>query len=804
MVTQERETVLAFPGNRAGVSRKMWYDNMNILMGLWQARPHSRGRGRRNAMHLNRAGGKTLWQTLLQFIKFGIVGASNTLISLAVYYLFIWIDKDLYLAGQIAGFIVSVLNAYYWNNRYVFKGGRLWDWKKLLKTFTAYGGTSLLSMALSVAEVEWLHLSEYIVPVINLVITIPLNFLTHKFWVYRKKKDKIAGRNNTGMRLSDYLADFLVENGIDTVFSVTGGGAMHLNDALGHKAGLKVFYCHHEQACAMAAESYARLTGRIAAVCVTSGPGGTNAITGVMGGYLDSIPMFIVSGQVKRATTIRSVPELPLRQLGDQEFDIISCVGCMTKYAAFVDAPNDIRMHLEKAMYLATHGRKGPVWLDIPLDVQAAQIETGSLPAYDSAKDAKREIPPAFTDKQARELLDKITAAKRPVVLAGGGIRQSSGYDAFLALIDRLGVPVVTAWNAHDALWDSHPLYCGRPGSMGTRGGNFVVENADLLLTLGCRLNVRQVSYNWKSFARHAYTILVDIDKAELKKPTLRVDMPVWGDVKNVMEALLAQPRPEKNAAHDAWLAWCRAVDAKYPAVLPAYYEKNQPVNPYIFMKALGEHLRENEVTVTGNGSACVCSFQAMEIKKGQRLYTNSGCASMGYGTPAAMGAAIAMRGTGKRVICLDGDGSFQMNLQELMTIVYHKLPIKLFYLNNNGYHSIRQTQTNTFPGPMVGVSPENGVGMPDIEKLAGAYGIPFNRIDRLDTLDETLAQVLAGDGLCLTEVMLDPAQFFAPKLSGKAQPDGTIVSPPIEDMYPFLERAEYTENMIAEQQEGE
>ena len=672
----------------------------------------------------------------------------------------------------------------------MFRGEKRWDFSRLLKTYAAYGATALLSMALSVLEVEWLRWSEMIVPVVNLFITIPLNFLTHKFWVYRKKKEK-AG-SGMDIRLADYLADFLVKHGIDTVFSVTGGGAMHLNDALGHKEGLSVFYCHHEQACAMAAESYARLTGKIAAVCVTSGPGGTNAVTGVMGGWLDSIPMLIISGQVKRATTIRSVPGLPLRQLGDQEFDIVSCVGCMTKYAAFVDDPAQIRIHLEKAYYLAMHGRKGPAWLDIPLDVQAAKIDPAALEPFDSRMEEKKQVPPALTDRQADVILEKIAGAQRPVVLAGSGIRLGNAMEPFLQLIERLGIPVVTAWNAHDELPNAHPLYCGRPGSLGTRGGNFVVENADLLLSLGCRLNVRQISYNWESFARNAYTIIVDIDKAELKKPTLRVDMPVHGDVLDVMSKLLSRPAPSPSPLHRDWLTWCRETDARYPAVLPAYYEKNSPVNPYVFMKKLGDHLPQGEVVVSGNGSACVCSFQAMEIKTGQRLYTNSGCASMGYGTPAAIGAAVAMRKEGRRVICLDGDGSFQMNLQELMTIVYHQLPIKLFYLNNNGYHSIRQTQTNTFQPPMVGVSPENGVGMPNIEKIAGAYGIAFARIDGVD-------KVLADSTPTLIEVMLDQEQFFAPKLSSRALPDGTIVSPPIEDMYPFLSREEYQKNMIGE-----
>ena len=598
------------------------------------------------------------------------------------------------------------------------------------------------------------------------------------------------------MKVAQYIADFLVKQGVTDVFTVTGGGAMHLNDAIGHKAGLHSTYNHHEQACSIAAEGYARESGKVAAVCVTSGPGGTNAITGVLGGWQDSIPMFIISGQVKRETTTWST-DVPLRQLGDQEFQIVDTVKTMTKYAHMVTDPMEIRYHLEKAWYLCMNGRKGPVWLDIPLDVQAAPIETEELKGFDPAEVEAKEHP-VYNAKLTTEILEKLKQAKRPVVFAGTGIRLSGAYETFLKLIDKLGIPVVTAWNAHDVLWDTHPLYCGRPGTVGTRGGNFVVQNSDLLLVLGCRLNIRQISYNYHDFAKNAYKIVVDIDEAELRKPTVKVDLPVHADVKDAMEALLEASYSGPTEKQTEWLAWARAINQKYPATLPSYYEKKEPINPYVFITKMSEHLKEGDEVICGNGSACVITFQAMNIKKNQRLFTNSGCAAMGYGFPAALGVCVARKG--ERVICVDGDGSFQMNIQELQTVVYNKLNMKIIIINNNGYHSIRQTQTNLFKGkPLVGVCDGNGLSFPDFEKLSYAYGIPYVKITSLDNVDAGLEKLLNTDGPILCEVVVDEHQNFEPKLSSKVLPDGRIVSPPIDDMFPFLPKEEYTANHIEE-----
>ena len=352
---------------------------------------------------------------------------------------------------------------------------------------------------------------------------------------------------------------------------------------------------------------------------------------------------------------------------------------------------------------------------------------------------------------------------------------------------------MVTAWNAHDIIWDEHPLYAGRPGTIGTRGGNFVVQYCDLLISLGCRLNIRQISYNYNDFAKDAYKIIVDIDGEELKKHTIHPDLPIHADVKDVIHSLLESTYEGGNEEHKKWVAWCRKTDARYPAALPEYYSKQSPVNPYVFMRKLFENLDEDETVVTGNGSACVVSFQAGIIKKGTRLFTNSGCATMGYGVPSALGVSFAK--CGRRVICLDGDGSIQMNLQELQTIVYNNANIKIFVLNNDGYHSMRQTQSNLFKGALAGVNKENGVSFPDMEKIAYAYGIPYLRINHVDLIDETVRQAIESQGPTICEVILDKEQFFAPKLSSKVLPDGKIVSPAIDDLSPFLSREEYLEN---------
>ncbi len=598
------------------------------------------------------------------------------------------------------------------------------------------------------------------------------------------------------MKVSDYIAQSLVRHGIDHVFLVTGGGAMHLNDAIGRCQGLKYVCCHHEQACAMAAESYCRLTGKLAAVNVTTGPGGTNAITGVWGAWTDSIGMIVISGQVKFETVVRST-NLPLRQLGDQELDIVKVVAPMTKYAEMVTDPQAIRYHLEKALFLAKSGRPGPVWLDIPMNVQGALIDPDTLPGFDPA-----ELEPVNDDtSRLPQLCEKIAQlcreAERPVIFAGSGVRLAGAQADLIALADRWGVPVVTAWNAHDLIWNDHPGFVGRPGTIGDRAGNFAVQNADFLLVLGSRLNIRQISYNWENFAHRAYKVVVDIDPAELKKPTIYPDLPVQANVADVLAQLLAQPAQEVPQKHTQWLAWCRERAAKYPVVLPEYRDSVDGINPYVFMEALFQHLPENQIVVTGDGTACVTSFQAAFLKPGQRLYTNSGCASMGYDLPAAIGAAFGS--PGRDIVCLAGDGSIQMNLAELQTIVMHDLPVKLFVLNNQGYHSIRQTQQNYFPDNVIGCGTDSGLGFAPFRKLADACGFAYHAARSMDELNEAIQETLSGAGPQMCEVFLDLSQQFAPKVSSRKLEDGRMVSAPLEDMAPFLSREELQQNLIAE-----
>jgi len=602
------------------------------------------------------------------------------------------------------------------------------------------------------------------------------------------------------VRLADYIMGFLADRGVEQVFLITGGGAMHLNDAVGRETRWRWVCNHNEQASAIAAEAYARLSGRIALVNVTTGPGGVNALNGVYGGYVDSIPMFVVSGQVKRET-IAGNTGLPLRQLGDQEIDIVAMATPVTKYAVCVQDPQRIRYHLEKAWHLALGGRPGPVWLDIPVDVQAAQIDPATLVGFDPAQEPGEGHLPAEAGwlkgealaPEVAHFLDKLATAERPVIYAGTGVRLAGAAAALLRVAETLGIPVVPGWNALDLVPNDHPSFAGRPGTVGDRQGNFTVQNADLLLVLGCRLNVRQVSYNWAAFARGAYKIMVDIDSAELAKPTLTLDRPVHGDVADFLaqlEARLAGYVPR----HAAWQAWCAARGARYPVVLPSYVRDAVPLNPYVYMQELFALMAEDEVIVAANATASVVSFQVARVRAGMRLLANSGDASMGYDLPGAIGAALAAQ---RRVVCFAGDGSVMMNLQELQTLATTRLPVKLFVLNNAGYHSIRQTQTNYFAGNEIGIDERSGVGVPDFVKLAEVFGIPARRCVRLEDIATTTAFAFETEGPVLIEVTLDPAQDFAPKLASRRLPDGSMVSPALEDMAPFLPREELAENLL-------
>ncbi len=596
------------------------------------------------------------------------------------------------------------------------------------------------------------------------------------------------------VKVSDYIAKFLADSGLTHVFMLTGGGAMHLNDSFGKQAGLQIICNHHEQASAMAAESYARLSGKMAIVNVTTGPGGINTLNGVFGAYVDSIPMLIVSGQVRYDTTVDS-SGLPLRQLGDQECDIVKIVQGITKYAVMIKNAADIKFHLQKALYTATQGRPGPAWLDVPMNVQGSLVDPESLRSF-----TPEEAPVLAVKKSDLDtVIEQLKAANRPVILAGSAIRQSGSHHIFMTLIEKLNIPVVTAWNAHDVLYDSHELHAGKPGSIGDRAGNFAVQNSDCLLVLGCRLNLRQVSYNWKSFAKQAYKMMVDIDEYELQKPTLNINLPIHADIKAFMQQLLGKLELDKQLLFNnaQWIEQCEQWKQRYPVVLDSYWKEKQVINPYCFMKTLGELLPPDQIIVSGDGTACVVGFQAIELKVGQRFYTNSGCASMGYDLPGAIGACIASGN--KKIICLAGDGSIQQNIQELATIQYHQYPIKIFVLNNNGYHSIRQTQHNYFPGDQVGVGPESGLGFPSFEKLAYAYDLQYFKCDSQTTMADIISRAIEGDRPILCEIMIDLHQEFAPKIASRRLENGTMVSSELEDMAPFLSREELETNLYCD-----
>ena len=672
------------------------------------------------------------------------------------------------------------------------------------------------------------------------------------------------------IKVSNYIAQKLVEAGISQVFTVTGGGAMHLNDALGHQPGLHSLYQHHEQACAMAAEAYARIHNKIGVLCVTTGPGGTNAITGVVGGWLDSIPMLVLSGQVRYDTTARW-SGVGIRAMGDQEFDIVKAVACMTKYSEMVVDPLRIRYCLEKALYLAYSGRPGPCWLDIPLDVQGAYVDTEHLAGFDAAdyetggsgwavhavgvdhtsgtpvvagcpKDSlkaavlagsrgerpliveepphaidedyagkgecRQKLPHPVSEDTARRIIEKIGQAQRPVFNAGNGIRIAGAHEAFMKVAERLGIPVVTGWNSQDCIWDIHPLYVGRAGNMGDRPGNFAIQNSDLVFSVGSRLSIRQVGYNYETWAREAYVIFSDVDQEELKKPSVHADMRVHADARNLLETMLRVLEKEytekktifgggEGLSGMTWNETCRMWKERYPVIRPEHScpDHEKAANVYAFIKELSSRLKEGQITVVGNGSACVAGGHSYIIKKGQRFISNSAIAAMGYDLPAAIGAWAAAK---EEIILLTGDGSIQMNLQELQTIVHHKIPVKIFLINNGGYHSIRQTQRNFFGEPLVGIGIDShDLSFPDMEKLAAAYGLPYEAARHNEELAAAIERTLALTGPAICEAFVTTDQNFEPKSSAKRLPDGTMISPPLEDLSPFLPEEEMDEMMI-------
>lgn len=595
------------------------------------------------------------------------------------------------------------------------------------------------------------------------------------------------------VKISDYIASTVATLGVRHVFAVCGGGAMHLVDSFGGCDRLEYVATHHEQAAAMAAEGYARITGGPGAALVTSGPGGTNAVTGVYGAWVDSIPTIFISGQVTQDTLIGATG---LRQFGIQEANIVEIVKPITKYAVTVTDPQTIRYHVEKACHLATTGRPGPVWIDVPLDVQSRMVNPEELGGFVPDGPPQRCASDAL-EKLAAECLDLLGRAERPVLIFGYGVRLARAEEALRGLVRRLRIPCVSSWTASDVIAFADENYVGRSGIMGDRAGNFAVQNADLLLIVGSRMSIPQVGYNYKLFARAARKIMVDIDEVELKKPSLCPDLAICADAGSFLRSLLAQIETQGAASSiDAWRDRCRQWKARYPVCLPAYRNNRDKVNSFYFVDRLSESLGPDAVVVTDMGTSFTCTMQAFRTKLGQRLFTSSGFASMGFGLPGAIGACFA-RGR-RQTVLITGDGGLQMNIQELQTVAQHKLPLLIFVLNNEGYLTIKLMQQNHF-GRYIGSDPASGLSCPDIVRLAQAYGIDAERIGDQRTLESRLEKVLAQGGPYICEIMMPPEQPLIPRVSSLKLPDGTIVSKPMEDLYPFLDRAEFEENMIVE-----
>lgn len=594
-------------------------------------------------------------------------------------------------------------------------------------------------------------------------------------------------------RVADYIADFFVNHQIKHVFTVTGGGAMYLNDALGHHPELHCTYNHHEQASAMAAEAYARIDNHIAAVCVTSGPGATNAITGVVGGWMDSIPMLILSGQARYATTVYA-SGLRLRTRGVQEFDIIGSVQNMTKYAVVVSDPKKIRYCLEKALYLAYEGRPGPCWLDIPLDIQGVQIESDGLTGYDPPQ---RELPDLSA--KAEQIIHKITGSKRPIVYIGNGVRLSGAHLRMLKLVHRLNVPVITSTGSIDAIASDHPLYVGRIGMTGDRAGNYAMQNADLFISFGGRLSFSQTGFAHEAWAPNAYKIINNVDPEELKKDSLHADVCINCNVADLIEAILKKlghPLPPK----EEWLKSCMKWKQKYPVIQDRHLQDKKP-NIYAFFGRMTKRLGKTDCLVVSVGTSRVVGSQASFIKEGMRFITNPSTAAMGYDLPAAIGVCEARHQ--KKTYLVTGDGSLQMNLQELQTIVQNRLPIMIFVMNNQGYQSIRTTQKTYFSTSLVGVGSDSGdLSFPDLSMLSSAYGLPYLKCESMETMPDAIEWALSNNGPGLCEMILSITQKVEPRVLSQKKPDGSFISGTLENMFPFLPQDEIEENMKTSQQD--
>ncbi|MBC7189760.1 thiamine pyrophosphate-binding protein [Candidatus Aerophobetes bacterium] len=588
------------------------------------------------------------------------------------------------------------------------------------------------------------------------------------------------------IKFSDYVMDFIANLGVETVFLLPGGGCMHLVDSLGRNNRLNYVCCLHEQAAAIAADGYAQFRNDIGVALVTTGPGGTNAITGVAGSWIDSTPLLIISGQVKRKDMMAGKG---VRQMGVQEVDIVSLVKPITKYAVTITEPETVRYHLEKAVYMAKSGRPGPVWIDIPLDVQASMIDGNSLKGFVPESEKKEQSTKHLRDI-VREVINLLNHAHRPVILAGRGIRLAKAEKEFLTLIEKLKIPVLLTWRLVDILPEEHELNFGRPGAIASRYANFILQKSDLLITIGARLDLVQIGYDYRRFAPEAKKIIVDIDESEIRKIDTEIDIPVVSDAGDFIREFLRQINSVKDINREHWLKRCKQWKEKYPVVLPEYLKNSGYVNTYALIDVLSELLTKDDLIVPGSSGSCSeITYQAFRLKKGQRLINSPGLGSMGFGLPQSIGVCIASGG--KRTVCIVGDGGLQHNIQELETLKRLNLPVKLFVLNNNGYAAIRNTHRRFFEGRLVCCDPSSGLTLPDTCKIARAYGLEATRISNQRNLKDKVKRVLDISGPIVCEVMIDQDLQTAPRLSSMVLEDGTIVSKPLEDLCPFLDREE-------------
>lgn len=596
------------------------------------------------------------------------------------------------------------------------------------------------------------------------------------------------------MKLSDYVIQFIADQGVKHVFMLPGGGAMHLVDSLGRCKDLEYVCNLHEQACAIAAEANARVTNNLGVALVTTGPGGTNAITGVAGAWLASAPCLIISGQVKRADMKGNSA---VRQIGPQELDIVSIVRPITKYAVTVTEPTKIRYHLEKAVSLAKSGRKGPVWIDIPLDVQAAQIEPDDLTGFDAIESSTNNSDePLLLSEQISKAIHMLNEADRPVLLAGNGVHYAGVNKDLSQLVDILGIPVLTTWAGCDLLADEHPLFFGKPGVLASRGANFTIQNSDCLITIGARLDFDVTGFNQANFARAAKKIVIDIDPAEVGKFKMPINVPICADAGQFIREMIKQKQALKKGDRSEWLSRCRAWKLKYPVVLPEYWQQSKYVNSYVFTSLLSEELTGDDLIIPGSSGTGIDTFwMSFKSKAGQRAFSTGGLGAMGFGVPASIGGCLASGR--KRTITVDGDGGFHMNAQELETVMRLNLPIKYFVLNNNGYASIRNMQLNHFQGRLVACDSSSGLSLPDTVRVASAYGIAATRLIDHTHLREQIREVLTIPGPFVCEIMVDPDQPVGPRVSSAVKADGSMVSKPLEDLWPFLEREEFLSNMV-------